>query len=255
MSPTSSTEECRQTQPAAFSASEEAAQREEVLITGAAGYLGREVVRWFSSTDCYAITAVVRRHEQFSRVPDASSIRKVAVELTDEQAVAAALQAHYPHQPPDHVLLLAGGFALGDIAQSPQHALRHMMAINFESAYSVVRVLLPAMLQRGSGRFIFMGSVAALEPQTAQRMIAYGLSKSLLIQLAKYINAMAEGTQVAATVLVPHVIDTPDNRRSMPHADFRQWVKPSHLAELMHQLCRGAARGLRQPVLRVWPQG
>ncbi|MCS6916770.1 MAG: SDR family NAD(P)-dependent oxidoreductase [Chitinophagales bacterium] len=246
--------ECGQSQPvAAATAGDFSDELQEVLITGAAGNLGREVLKVFASKGIYTLSAVVRHREQFHRLPEIPHLRKLAVDLTDEYAVAQALEQHYGTHAPHHVLLLAGGFAMGDLNQSNLRVIRQMLALNFESAYHVVRLLLPRMVERGHGRFVFIGSVPGIQPDAARRMIAYALSKGLLVQLAQYINAFAQGTDVGATVLVPHIIDTPDNRRSMPDADFRKWVKPHQLAELMHQLCRGAASHLREPVLRVWP--
>ena len=62
-------------------------------------------------------------------------------------------------------------------------------------------------------------------------MVAYGLAKSLIIRLAELMNLEAKGKNVVTSVVVPSTIDTPQNRKAMPDADFNKWVKPEDIKE------------------------
>jgi NAD(P)-dependent dehydrogenase (short-subunit alcohol dehydrogenase family) len=83
-------------------------------------------------------------------------------------------------------------------------------------------------------------------------MTAYGLTKSLLFRLAELLNLEAKGTDVVAVVIVPSTIDTPQNRASMPDADFSTWMDPAKMAEIIHFHTSSAADGLREPILKMY---
>ncbi|MEO5945606.1 MAG: hypothetical protein ABIP79_02230, partial [Chitinophagaceae bacterium] len=65
----------------------------------------------------------------------------------------------------------------------------------------------------------------------------YGLSKSLIFRLAELLNEEAKNTDVITCVVIPSTIDTPQNRKSMPDADFSKWVTPEKLADLIYANC------------------
>ena len=111
------------------------------------------------------------------------------------------------------------------MADATGNEVKTMFAINFETAYNVARPVYSHMCGRGKGRIVLMGARPALEPAAAKTSVAYALSKSLLFKLAEILNADAEGKDVVTHVVVPSTIDTPNNRKWMPNADFDSWVK------------------------------
>ena len=52
------------------------------------------------------------------------------------------------------------------------------------------------------------------------------------------INEMA----LRVNALLPDMIDTPENRRAMPDADFDTWARPAEIAAVIAWLCSPAAR-------------
>ena len=94
------------------------------------------------------------------------------------------------------------------------HHVQKQIALNFDTAYHVARPLLKHFKEQGSGSLVFVGARPALDPQAGKNMIAYALSKSLLFQLAEYINAEHKGTDITASVIVPSTIDTPRRKSS-----------------------------------------
>jgi hypothetical protein len=73
-----------------------------------------------------------------------------------------------------------------------------------------------------------------------------------LFQLAEILNADAKGKNVVTHVVVPSTIDTPNNRKWIPNADFDSWVKPEQLAEIFNLICSDAGTPLRYPVWKVY---
>ena len=97
-----------------------------------------------------------------------------------------------------------------------------------------------------------VGSKPGLEMKNSKGMVAYGLSKSLIFRLAELMNDEAKGKDVVTTVIVPSTIDTPQNRKSMPNADFSRWVSADAIAELIHYHSSGKATALRESVLKIY---
>ena len=108
------------------------------------------------------------------------------------------------------------------------------------------------MKQVSGGRIVLVGAKPALNANQGKDMIAYGLSKSLLFKLAEYLNAEGDANNVVTSVVIPGTIDTPQNRASMPDADFRNWVQPEVIAETMAFICSEDGMALRQPVFKVY---
>ncbi|MDP4265191.1 MAG: SDR family oxidoreductase, partial [Bacteroidota bacterium] len=81
---------------------------------------------------------------------------------------------------------------------------------------------------------------------------AYGMAKSLIFRLAELMNDEAKGHDVVTTVIVPSTIDTPQNRKSMPDADYNKWVKPEAIADIIYTYCVSLTSVIREPVIKVY---
>ena len=101
------------------------------------------------------------------------------------------------------------------------------------------------------GRLVFIGSRPSLVAKQGKNNIAYALSKSLLFKLAEFLNEEAANKNVVASVVIPSTIDTPQNRKSMPDADYNKWVKPEKIAETIAFICSEEATPLRESIFKV----
>jgi NAD(P)-dependent dehydrogenase (short-subunit alcohol dehydrogenase family) len=223
-----------------------------VIITGANGNLGNAVTKTFLEKG-YTVIATVAREESKKELPAHEKLYIETVDLTNEEKTTTFVQnAIATHHKIDAALLLVGGFAMGKIAETGGDDIKKQIALNFETAYYVTRPLLHHMLEQNNGRLVFIGSRPALKPADGKNMVSYALSKSLLFQLAEFINAEMKGKNIVATVAVPSTLDTEPNRKSMPQANPDNWVKPKALAEILEFVCSDAASALRETVLKVY---
>ena len=223
-----------------------------VIITGASGNLGRVVTKKFLDSG-YAVIATVRNETGRQELPAHDHLSVEIVNLSKESTVNSfAAAALTRHNKIDGLLMLAGGFSMGNIGDTDASAIRKQIALNFDTAYFVARPLFQHMLRNKYGRLVFIGSRPALEAAAGKNMIAYSLSKSMLVELAALLNADGKEKNVTATVVAPGIIDTPVNRKDMPDADFSKWVKPEALADILEFIISDKGDPLRETVLKVY---
>ncbi|MCL6258615.1 SDR family oxidoreductase [Aquiflexum sp. TKW24L] len=202
-----------------------------LIITGAAGNLGKAVVEKFKREGYRIIATVLPGSGE--TVEEADDVYEV--DVTDENGVKDfANDFIMQYGEVDAIGLLVGGYAGTDIEHTGLEDLDKMIKLNFYSSFNMVKNFLPLMKKADFGDFLFIGARPALQPEDGKNVVAYALSKSLVIQLANYVAEDVKNTKIRAHVFVPSIIDTPENRASMPEADFSQWVSPSEIAEAMH---------------------
>jgi NAD(P)-dependent dehydrogenase (short-subunit alcohol dehydrogenase family) len=223
-----------------------------ILITGANGNLGAAAVKKFLDSG-YKVIAVDHSGTHLGFAASHADFELRAVDLENEQAVADFMEEIIElYDRIDGALLLAGGFAMGDIAATDGAALRKMVGLNFETVYFTARPLFRHMLEGGYGRLVFMGARPAINAGQGKGALAYALSKSMLFELAELLNATAKGKNVVAAVVAPSTIDTSINRQSMPDADPATWVKPEQIADILEFICSEKGDPLRESVYKVY---
>ncbi len=124
--------------------------------------------------------------------------------------------------------------------------------LNFETTYNLARPLFVQMMKQGRGHIFLTGARTGSEMRLSKGAIAYGLSKSLIFRLAELMNEEAKGTDVVTSVISPSTIDTPQNRASMPDADFNKWVKADSIAEVVFNYSEENFSPMREPILKVY---
>ena len=228
--------------------------RRTVMITGAAGNLGRAVAQHFAGQGARLVLLDVSDAAlQAARpegVPDAD-VLALAVDLLDRaQVEAAAQQAVERFGRIDALANLAGGFTMGE----PVHALSdeawdNMLTLNVRTLLNTVRAVVPHMLAQGRGAIVNVGAASALKGLA--QMGAYCASKSAVIRLTESLSAELREGGVNVNCVLPSIIDTPANRAAMPDADPARWVAPQDLAAVIAFLCSPAARAVHGAALPV----
>ncbi len=217
-----------------------------VLVAGGTGGLGRAVTLAFLAEGArVAVTHVVPgEYDALRAAAGAASARLDghAADVTDEAAAQAAVADVLAARGRLDVLVNAvGGFSGGrPLWESAAGDLDRMLALNLRSGWALARAVAPVMLARGRGAIVNVAAQAALAPPAG--LGAYTASKAAAIALVASLAADLKGTNVRANTILPSIIDTPANRKSMPDADFSKWPKPEEIARVVLFLCSDAAR-------------
>ena len=223
-----------------------------VVITGAAGNLGRAVAEAFAARGANLVL-VDLKNEALQRVFGAGDSRRLlaAANLLDQaQLDAMAMQAVERFGRIDVLANLAGGFRMGE----PVHATtdttwKFLLDINAGTLLHAVRAVVPRMLAQGGGRIVNVGAYAA--QKGAAQMGAYIAAKSAVIRLTETLAAELRDKKINVNCVLPTIIDTPENRAAMPDADPGRWVAPADLARVIVFLASDDARAIHGAALPV----
>jgi len=223
----------------------------KILITGAAGNLGKACVEKFLK-EGYSVIATVSLGKSLG-YNISGNLDVFEANLVDENDTSFLIKTIIEkHKRIDAALFLVGGFASGGINETNGLALQRLINLNFNSTFYAVNPVFQQMTQQKSGRIIFIGARSSLDPQEGAKSLAYSLSKSLLFQLANCLNEEGKENNVTSTVIVPSTIDTEINRQMNPGADFSKWVKPSEIADAMVYICSDKAEALREAIFKMY---
>ena len=134
-----------------------------------------------------------------------------------EEVAAAADRVGAERGAPDILVHNAGGFLVRSLAETAPAEFADQVASNLTAPFLVLRAFVPAMVARGRGLVVTIGSVAdhVLLPGNA----AYVATKHGLRGLHGALARELRGTGVRATLVSPGAVDTgiwdpvdPDNR-------------------------------------------
>jgi len=223
-----------------------------VVITGAAGNLGRALADAFSARGANRVL-VDRSPEVLARAFGAGTPATMlaSTDLLDQGDVNATMQKAIERFSRIDVLCnIAGGFRMGEAVHETSDATwDFLFDLNARTLLNAVRAVVPAMLKSGGGRIVNVGAFAA--QKGAAQMGAYCASKSVVIRLTESMAAELRGRGINVNCVLPTVIDTPENRAAMPDADPRRWVAPEDLAAAIVFLASPAARAIHGAALPV----
>lgn len=221
-----------------------------VILTGASGGLGGAIAHRLQTAG-YGIIGTVSSPRRLDEL-QGKGIDTHIVDLTNEEAVQKFVGEKGKEV--GAAILTVGGFALGNFAETDATQLRKMYSLNFETAYFVVRALLPFFEERGGGQFILVGSRPALDAKEGTKEIAYSLSKKLVFFLAELINAEGKTKNIRASVLVPSIINTLKNRKAFPDADYTKWVSEEAIADTIAFLLSDSGSQVREGIIKMYNQ-
>ncbi len=216
-----------------------------VMLTGAAGNLGRAVAAAFADSNLVLLD--LRR----GSLSDSDTQLFVETDLLNSQSVQAAVdKAVARFKRIDVLCNIAGGFRMG----SPVHETSDkdwdlLLGVNARTVLNMSRAVVPVMLKAGGGKIVNIGAFAA--QKGAAQMGAYIASKSAVIRLTETMAAELREKNINVNCVLPTIIDTPENRKAMPDADPKRWVAPQDLAQVIAFLASDAARAIHGAALPV----
>ena len=185
------------------------------LITGASGGIGYELAKLFAR-DHHNLVLVARNADRLAQVAaelqvDGSSVKTIALDLSAGPA-PKFLFDQLAGTPIDILVNNAGFGAFGDFAQMPEEEIMGQLQLNVTALTLLTRLLLPAMVQRRSGRIMNVASTAAFQP--GPLMAVYYATKAYVLSFSEAIANELRDSGVTVTCFCPGATHTDFAKRA-----------------------------------------
>ncbi len=191
-------------------------QNRIAVVTGGASGIGRAVVERFHADGARHLVVVDRDEAGAKTVADLVGGSAAALDVADEAAVRALVEAvERDHGPIDVFFSNAGYVTLGGL-EAPVEDLQRMWEVHVVAHLYAARAVIPRMVERGEGYLLSTASAAGLLSQFGS--LHYALTKHAAVALAEWI-AITHGHQgIKVSVLCPQAVAT-NIAQNSPDAD------------------------------------
>jgi short-subunit dehydrogenase len=188
-----------------------------VVVTGASSGLGVEFAK-LAAAEGAKVVLIARSRPELDALaayldPSGRSAMVLDLDLAARDAgdvIARELEARGLYC---HILVNNAGFGLfGDAVELDRAAQFGIIDVNLRAATDLMLRFLPAMVARGSGAILNLGSVAGFVP--GPHMALYFASKAYLVSLSQALSREVRDAGVTVTCLCPGPVRTPFLARS-----------------------------------------
>lgn len=195
------------------------------LVTGASSGIGAAVVRRLAGAG-WEVHALARRAERLGALAKETGCIPHVIDVRD----GAALERLFDGFAPNVLVNNAGlGAGITGLMGASREDIRTTIETNVIAVLDLIRLALPAMVERGRGHIVNIGSVAGLYPLTSA---IYGASKGAVHQLSRNLRLELRGTGVRVTEICPGRVATEFYDASVPDEAQRARLKYTGIREL-----------------------
>jgi NAD(P)-dependent dehydrogenase (short-subunit alcohol dehydrogenase family) len=221
-------------------------QDKGVIVTGAFGVLGGAVVALLRERGARVAAVDVAAAPTHPLAAGATALG--GYDLADPAGAGRAVEAAVDALGRlDGLINVAGGFAWETLAEGSAETWDRLYRMNVATCANMCRAAIPHLTATG-GRIVNIGAGRAVK--AAAGMGAYAAAKGGVHRLTEALAEELKG-KVGVNAVLPSIIDTPLNRSDMPSADFKTWVAPRDLAEVIAFLISDQSRAVTGALIAV----
>ncbi len=227
-----------------------------VVITGAVGNLGRAVAKCVQALDGRMVL-VDRSGDRLREVYAdlaASTSHWLAgeVDMTDLKSVNSLMaEVHGRFGQLNGLVNTVGGFRGGKpVHQADVADWNCLYDINVRTTLNACRAAVPYMLQSHGGHIVNVAARGAFHGDA--NYAAYSATKAAVLRLTESMAGELRARDITVNCVAPGTLDTPQNRDSMPQADFASWVPPADVANVIAFLLSDEARSVSGAAIPVY---
>ena len=227
-----------------------------ILLTGASGSLGSAVVKKFINQN-YNLILIARKTEKISQLVNSltdndQNILVLSGDVTSEVSVREFISKGIERFQHIDILINVAGTYLGGkpLYKSDTQIWDDLFNLNAKSFFILTKILVPHMIDNGSGIIINTSSKGALEVSPNSGL--YSASKNVSLKLTQTLAKELVDKNIRINAILPSTIDSRPNRESMPDKDFSKWVKPDSIANVIEFLISDNAKDITGASIPVY---
>ncbi|MET9773272.1 SDR family NAD(P)-dependent oxidoreductase [Streptomyces sp. NPDC006367] len=231
-------------------AGEQGSRTRTALVTGASSGIGAAVARRLAGEGDWRLVLSGRDPARLREVAQDASATAFAADLAVPGADRRLADFTLTTAGPVDLLVAGAGIGwAGEFRTMPPHAIDEVFEIDVLATLRLVRLLLPGMVEAGSGRVVLVGSLAGCVGVRDEAV--YSAAKAALGAFADALRYELRGTGVGVTHVVPGVVDTPFfERRGAPYRRSRP--RPVPAERVADAVCGAVARGRDEVYVPGW---
>jgi NAD(P)-dependent dehydrogenase (short-subunit alcohol dehydrogenase family) len=225
------------------------------VVCGATGGLGTAIVDVFAKRGDQVI-AVARSRGEVSRLQDTypGLVRGDTADLTSRLEVDELWGRIDAIGTPRWLVNATGGYKPGKVVETNPDDYTFMINLNLGSAWWSCRAAARRMLAAGSpGAIVNISSRSGVSAEGGAA--AYAIAKAGVIKLTEVLASELKANNIRVNAVIPNIIDTPANRKSMPEKLMEKAVAPAEIAQVIGFLCSDAANAITGVAVPVYGKG
>jgi short-subunit dehydrogenase len=188
------------------------------LITGASGGIGYELAKLFAR-DHYNLVLVARSADKLNQVAAGLqqkfgvNVKPIALDLAATPAPKFLFDQLQREGIAVDVLVNNAGFGtFGEFASVPEDEILGQIHLNISALTHLIRLFLPSMLARRSGKIMNVASTAAFQP--GPMMAVYYATKAYVLSFSEALANEVAGSGVVVSCFCPGATDTNFQKRA-----------------------------------------
>ena len=187
-------------------------QGKNIIVTGAAGGIGRAMVKLFAENGAF-VWACARKPRPESDVFFSSfgdRVEAVYFDLADEAAITEAMKGIIKEKKPIHGLVNNAGMVSENrlFVMTPMSVIRQIFDVNFFSQVLITQWVAKAMMRSPETEhsIVNLSSIAALDGDPGQ--LEYTSSKAAIIGMTKKLAREFRSSNIRVNAVAPGVTET-----------------------------------------------
>ncbi|QCJ01224.1 SDR family oxidoreductase (plasmid) [Agrobacterium larrymoorei] len=225
------------------------------LITGATGGIGKATALALAEAGAKVIATDLAESSDFGH-PAIEYVRYDVTSSAQTKEVVDDVVRRYGQL--DVLVLCAGTITHKPLTESTDEEWRTILDVNLMGVVNPVREIYPIMAEKGGGKIVALGSIAAKIGGVASGP-AYVAAKSAVHGLMKWVAKSGAAKGVYASVIAPGPVETPMwntvTQRAAPSANgnvpLGRYGQPEDIAQAILFLCSPASNWITGTVLDV----
>ncbi len=226
-------------------------QGKQIVITGAAGGIGRALARRFAEESPRALVLADRDLAGAQKIAEQVSGLAVELDAGSEQSVRSLIEtATAANGPVDIFISNAGVPGAGGGPEVDDAIWDEAWRVNVMAHVWAARALLPEMLERGEGYLINTASAAGLLTQVSS--LVYSVTKHAAVSLAEWLSIEYAEQGIRVSCICPQGVRTPMLELAMQDAAGAAALTAGGLLE-PEDVADAVVAGIREERMLILP--